>query len=147
MSHTHSLTLRLASSTKYLLFGRSLRLCHLEFDKEAISDCCRSLTGRYRFTKATPVGMNLFVIIHKMYINLSCIVLESLDFSGSINYTLKFSFHYLYQKEIGFYLKQSYPILFCIYCFAKYLLILMKVLYFQIPTDSFESIKIIVIFT
>ena len=29
-------------------FARSLRFCHLEFDKEAIFDCCRSENSRYR---------------------------------------------------------------------------------------------------
>ena len=30
-------------------FGRSLRVFHLEFDKEAISDNCRSKNARYRW--------------------------------------------------------------------------------------------------
>ena len=40
MSHTHFLTKRLVVSAPllWICFGRSLRSCHLEFDKEAISD-------------------------------------------------------------------------------------------------------------
>ena len=30
-------------------FGRSLHFCHVEFDKEAISDGCRSKKVRYQF--------------------------------------------------------------------------------------------------
>ncbi len=30
-------------------FGRSLRFCHLEFDKEAIYDGCKSKNARYQW--------------------------------------------------------------------------------------------------
>ncbi len=52
-SLAHSLTGRLAVSTIYPLFGdqfrRSLRFCHLIFDKEVISGGCRSEYVRYRW--------------------------------------------------------------------------------------------------
>ena len=50
---THSLMSSLASLTIFALFvdrfGRSLRFYHQEFDKEAISDCCRIENARYRW--------------------------------------------------------------------------------------------------
>ncbi len=52
MSQIHSLMLHLVFSLTFSLFvdrfGRSLRFCHQEFYKEAISDGCRSENARYR---------------------------------------------------------------------------------------------------
>ncbi len=55
MNVTHSLTtLRLALSTIPPLFtldpfGRYSRFCHIDFDKEVISDYYGSVNGRYRW--------------------------------------------------------------------------------------------------
>ena len=47
MSQAHSLTGRLAIPLFMDRFGRSLRVCQLEFDKEAISDGYMSKNARY----------------------------------------------------------------------------------------------------
>ena len=53
LTRTPSLTGRLAISDISPLFvdrsGRSLRVCHLEYVKEAISECCRSRKTRVRW--------------------------------------------------------------------------------------------------
>ncbi len=49
MSQTHSRTKETISPLFVDQFGRYLRFCHLEFDKEAISDGCRSENARYRW--------------------------------------------------------------------------------------------------
>ena len=51
LSHSHTKSrLALSAISPFFVdpFGRSLRFCYLEFDKEAISDGCRSEKYRYR---------------------------------------------------------------------------------------------------
>ena len=48
LTHSH-LAFSAKSSLFVVRFGRSLRFCHLGFDKEAISDGCRSEIVRYRW--------------------------------------------------------------------------------------------------